>query len=102
MNTQLANDLRALADRIEQLPDGMSLYVDFKAHAVDSREKLRAMAALMDTPVPHSVSGTHWLTGSFVPHSICVTAFYRPGLLGATKTVLVEDEADLSLLEVQS
>lgn len=101
MNTQLANDLRALADRVEQLPESLRLDVALKAYNVMSLDELRAMAALMKTPTPKDSGGIHWLNGVFADR-VEVTAFFRAGLLGATKNVLVEDEADLSLLEVQS
>jgi hypothetical protein len=102
MNTQLANDLRALADRVEQLPESLRLDVALKAYNVMSLDELRAMAALMKTLTPKDSGGIHWLNGVFADR-VEVTAFYATGLLGHKREIVVmSEDTDLSLLEVQS
>lgn len=104
-NNELAAGLRALADKVERMPERLRLDVALKAYNVESLPELQAMAALMETPMPKNSGGCHWLNGLFSP-GIEVTAFYRAGLLGPKQSkreiVVVSEETDLSLLEVQS
>jgi len=98
---EFANSLRALANKIEGLPDGIDVRIEFRAYRVSSLEDLRAMAALTPDVKKNSVNSTHWLYGTFAD-GIEVTTFYEAGLLGTRKKkrvrVVETEETDLSLL----
>lgn len=100
MNELIAN-LRALADRLESanLNPQCDPNVQIHFHRIQDREGLAEVVRLMESPVPDSNDGCHWISGTIC--GIKSNAFYRAGLLGKTKkttVVEVEDKPDLSSL----
>ena len=99
MNTsQLPAALRELADRIEaaNLLEGNRCSVKIHCYDCADRDTLAAWARMMRRPRADQNSGTHWIRDSGDGGDI--TVFYEPGLLSGTKTIVMEEEQDISSL----
>ncbi len=98
-NTELANSVRELADKIERLPEGTEVGirpgVELRIHGIESLDQLRAVARIMGNPQANNYEGACWLKDESTA-GVSITAFYRAGLLG--ERVVTEVGPDLSML----